>query len=105
MRRKATDHLAELSRVVRPYCEKYGVRRLEVFGSVALGTDHLNSDVDLLVTLGEPTTTARLLEMAGEAEEIIGAPVDFVLRSSLERSPNTIARDQIPRSAVCIYGS
>jgi hypothetical protein len=33
-----------------------------------------------------------LLEMAGEAEEVIGAPVDFVLQTSLERSGNRLAR-------------
>jgi len=34
--------------------------------------------------------------MAGEAEEIVGAPVDFVLRPCLERSPNRFARDAHP---------
>jgi len=46
-----------------------------------------------------------LLEMAGEAEELVGAPVDFVLRSSLEKSPNRSARDHILSTAVCVYGS
>jgi hypothetical protein len=36
------------------------------------------------VTLDEstPVSTSELLEMAGEAEELIGRPVDFVLRPS-----------------------
>ena len=65
------------------------------------------SDVDLLVTLDDsvPTSTADLLEMAGEAEEVAGAPVDFVLRSSLEKSPNRIARDPILSTSVCVYGT
>lgn len=65
------------------------------------------SDVDLLVTLDEskPVSTGELLEMAGEAEELIGSPVDFVLRSSLEKSPNPFAREHILASAVCIYAS
>ena len=36
--------------------------------------------MDLLVTFDEPVSTAALLEMAGEAEELVGIPVDFVLR-------------------------
>ncbi len=47
--------------------------------------------------------TSDLLEMAGEAEELIGAPVDFVLRPALDRSPNRFTREDILASAVCIY--
>lgn len=83
----------DVRRRLRAFCEKYRIRRLEVFGSVARGQASPNSDVDLLVTLDEsvPVSTAELLEMAGEAEELVGAPVDFVLRRALEQSPNRYA--------------
>jgi predicted nucleotidyltransferase len=92
---------------LRGFCEKYRIRRLEVFGSVARGQASPDSDVDLLVTLDESVavSTAELLEMAGEAEELVGAPVDFVLRRSLEQSPNRCAREHILATAVCVYGS
>lgn len=92
-----------LARLLRPFCEKHHIRRLEVFGSVARGQNVPGSDIDLLVTLDEPVPTGTLLEMAGEAEELIGTPVDFVLRPSLEESPNRFAREHILSSAVCIY--
>jgi len=97
----------ELRRRFRPFCENHHIRRLEVFGSVARGQAGPGSDVDLLVTFDDsvPTPTAALLEMAGEAEELAGAPVDFVLRSSLEKLPNRIARDHILSTSVCVYGS
>jgi predicted nucleotidyltransferase len=62
--------------------------------------------VDLLVTLDESSlvSVAELLEMAGEAEEVVGRPVDFVLRPSLEKSPNRAAREHILSTAVCVYG-
>jgi hypothetical protein len=97
----------ELRTRFRPFCEKHRIRRLEVFGSVAHGQAGPGSDLDLLVTLDEsaPVSTAALLEMAGVAEELAGAPVDFVLRSSLEKSPNRIARDHILATSVCVYAS
>jgi len=97
----------ELKERLRPFCQKHHVRRLEVFGSAARGKIGPYSDVDLLVTLDDsvPVSTADLLEMAGEAEELVGAPVDFVLRPSLEKSPNRLAREHILSTAVCIYGS
>jgi hypothetical protein len=97
----------ELRNRLRPFCEKHRIRKLEVFGSAARGETGPHSDVDLLVTLDDsvPVSAAALLEMAGEAEELVGAPVDFVLRSSLEKSPNLFARDHILSTAVCVYGS
>lgn len=89
------------------FCEKYHIRRLEIFGSAARGQFGPGSDVDLLVTLDEsvPVSTAELLEMAGEVEELVGAPADFVLRRCLEQSPNRYAREHILATTVCIYGS
>jgi predicted nucleotidyltransferase len=97
----------ELRRRLRLFCEKRHIRRLEVFGSVARGQAKPNSDVDLLVTFDESVrvSTGELLEMAGEAEELIGRPVDFVLRPSLEQSPNRFAREHILATAVCLYGN
>ena len=98
--------LAELQGRLRPFCEKHRIRRLDLFGSAARGQAGLGSDVDMLVTLDEssPVSTAELLEMAGEAEELVGAPVDFVLRPSLEKSLNRLAREHILATAVCVYG-
>jgi uncharacterized protein len=97
----------ELRGRLRPFCEKHHIQRLEVFGSAARGQTGPGSDVDLLVTFDEsaPVSTADLLDMAGEAEELIGRPVDFVLRPSLEKSPNRFAREHILATAVCLYGN
>jgi hypothetical protein len=97
----------ELRTRLRPFCEKHHIRRLEVFGSAASGQASPSSDVDLLVTLAEAASvsTAELLEMAGEAEEMVGRRVDFVLRHSLEKSPNRFAREHILATAVCLYGN
>lgn len=92
---------------LRPFCEKHHIQRLEVLGSAARGAITPRSDVDLLVTLdhSKPVSTAELLEMAGETEELVGRPVDFVLRASLEKSPNRFAREHIPATALCLYGN
>ena len=97
----------ELRKRLHPFCEKYRIRRLEVFGSAAHDQTKPGSDVDLLVTLDEsvPVSTSELLEMAGEAEELVGRPVDFVLRASLEKSPNRFAREHILATALCLYGN
>ncbi len=97
----------DVQKRLRGFCERHRIRRLELFGSIARGYASRDSDVDLLVTLdgSMPVSTAELLEMAGEAEELVGAPVDFVLRQLLEHSPNAYAREHILRTAVCVYGN
>ncbi len=99
-------HPVDLRVLLQPFCQKHRIRRLEVFGSAASGRRTPASDFDLLVTpdAARPPSTSELLEMAGEAEELLGAPVDFVLRSSLERSPNRFTREHILATAVCVYG-
>jgi len=71
--------LDELKARLRRFCEKHRIQRLDVFGSAARGEAGPGSDVDLLVTLDEssPVSVAELLEMAGEAEEVVGPPGGF----------------------------
>ncbi|HEY4362186.1 MAG TPA: nucleotidyltransferase domain-containing protein [Bryobacteraceae bacterium] len=41
--------LDEIRSRVAPFCQRHGVARLEVFGSLARGEPHLGSGVDLLI--------------------------------------------------------
>ncbi|MCX6543269.1 MAG: nucleotidyltransferase domain-containing protein [Acidobacteria bacterium] len=95
-----------LRTALRAFCERHPIRRLDVFGSAASGQAGPRSDVDLLVTLDDsvPVSTLEILEMAGEAEELVGVPVDFVLRQALDRSSNGSARQHILATAVKLYG-
>ena len=96
--------LSKVASQLQALGQRHPIRRLEVFGSVAQGTAQPGSDVDLLVTLDGTVSTAQLLDMAGEAEELIGAPVDFVLRENIESAERTDRRREMLQSAVCIYG-
>lgn len=85
--------------------DKYHLKRLEVFGSAARGELAPGSDIDLLVTPADNTSVAELLDMAGEAEELVGRRVDFVIRSRVEASPNPYARQHILDNALLLHGS
>ena len=96
--------LGKLQSDFAPFCRKYNVRSLAVFGSLARGTEHPGSDLDLLVDPSMEATVADILEMAGEAEEIAGRPVDFVLRNSLLKTADRDRADHILSTAVFLYG-
>jgi uncharacterized protein len=70
-------------------CERYGVGRLEVFGSRLRGEAGAQSDLDILVTFRPGA--ARGLEFVAvqqELEGLLGRPVDLLSRKSVEHSPN-----------------
>ena len=89
-------------------CRRYGVARLEVFGSAArgVGFDPNRSDADFLVTF-EPAARndlAAFADLKDTLEKLLGRPVDLVEREALEASRNFIRRRAILEEAETIYG-
>ena len=88
-------------------CRRYGVARLEVFGSAADGTfDPGRSDIDFLVEF-EPGTDlgpwmARYFDLKGELETLLGRPVDLVMATA-PSNPYFVA--EIDRSRELVYAS
>lgn len=73
---------------IAEFCRRYGVRRLEVFGSAARGADFdpAVSDADFLVEF-EPDGARSPLEQffgfAQSLERLLGRPVDLVERGAI----------------------
>jgi len=90
-------------------CRRFGVRRLEVFGSAARGEDFdpARSDVDLLV---EFTPEARF-DFAGFAdlkdalEALFGREVDLIDRPAIESSRNPLRRASILGDARLLFAA
>ena len=95
------DALAEL-------CRRYGVERLEVFGSAARGTDfdRDRSDADFLVTFTPSARNdlAAFADLKEALERLLGRPVDLVEREAIEASRNFIRRRAILNEAETVYG-
>ena len=94
------DELAEL-------CRRYGVVRLEIFGSAARGTDFdpLTSDADFLVEFRLDNARAPLrqyFEFAEALREALGRPVDLVESDAIQ---NPYLRAAIDQSRELVYAS
>ena len=85
-------------------CRRYGVARLETFGSFVTGDAGSDSDLDVLVTF-KPDARIGLQFVAfqQELEEIIGRPVDLLTRASVDRSPNKYFRHFALRHTEPLY--
>lgn len=65
-------------------CQRYGIGRLMVFGSLARGTAGPASDVDVLYELRPGRRLGWEIEdLADELAEVFGRPVDLVSRAGL----------------------
>ena len=65
-------------------CERYGVARLEVFGSVSRGEERPDSDVDVLYELVPGARLGWDIEnLTDELSDELGRPVDLVSRKAL----------------------
>ncbi len=71
--------IAEVQKRITPIMVKYSIKRAAVFGSVARGEDRPDSDVDLLVKLGDqPMGMFKYMQFIEELEEVLGRKVDLV---------------------------
>jgi predicted nucleotidyltransferase len=78
--------------------ERFGVKRLALFGSFARGSAREDSDVDVLVDFGEPPTPKALFGAQFYIEDLVGRPVDLVTESALRRE----FRPYVERDAIAI---
>jgi uncharacterized protein len=67
-------------------CRRYGIARLEVFGSVGRGEQTADSDVDLLYELAPGASLGwEIADVQDELSDLFGRPVDLVSKRSLHR--------------------
>jgi len=64
--------------------ERFGVRRLALFGSMARDTAGDSSDVDLLVQFDGPETADRYFGAQFYLEDLLQRPVDLVSEGALK---------------------
>lgn len=83
-------------------CWRYGIARLEVFGSVARGEQRPDSDVDLLYTLeGGRALGWEVEDLVESLTEVFHRPVDLVSRRSL----HPMIRDRVMAEAETLYAA
>jgi uncharacterized protein len=79
------DKVSQILQVHRTELEqKYGVRSLSLFGSVARDEDGPASDVDLLVEFGRPVGYFGLFALQDYLESLLGCKVDLGTSDSLK---------------------
>ena len=79
----AADILPTLEQEFAILKDRFGVKSLGLFGSIARGDASPRSDVDILVEFDAPSFD-RYMDLKFYLEERLGRSVDLVLRGSLK---------------------
>jgi len=80
LRRDVIERLRNEEGVLR---ESFALRSVALFGSIARNQARPGSDIDLLVEFDRPVGLLHMSRTARHIEELLGAPVDLVLRRAL----------------------
>jgi predicted nucleotidyltransferase len=100
--------VSEKRNALAAICRRYGVARLEVFGSAARADDFdpARSDADFLVTFNPSVRNdlGAFSDLKEALEKLLGRPVDLVEREAIEASRNFIRRRAILKEAKTVYG-
>lgn len=101
------ESIAEKRDAIASVCQRYGVVRLEVFGSAARADDFASeaSDADFLVDLAPRPDLSPLEQFFGlseDLESILGRQVDLVEANAVR---NPFLRAAIDQSRAVVYAA
>jgi hypothetical protein len=85
------------------FCQKHGIKKLSIFGSVAKGTFRPDSDVDVLIEF-DPSIRIGLFGMTKlemELTDIMGRKVDLVTTGGLKQ----LIKDTVLSEAEVLYAA
>ena len=90
------EYIADVRQFKERFASKYGIRSIGIFGSVARGEQHEESDLDVFVELKDPDPFI-MFDIKEELERICNCKIDLLrLRKNLRSLiSQRIARDGI----------
>lgn len=96
--------LSERKREVADLCRRFGVGRLDVFGSASRNDFAETSDFDFVVQFNDTGTgyADRFFDFAEELEELLGRRVDLLTERSIQ---NPILAAAIARDRKTLYAA
>jgi predicted nucleotidyltransferase len=98
-----TSHLPSREALAH-LCERWRIRELSIFGSVARSSGRMDSDVDLLVTFDPdaPWSTLEIVDLREELASLFGRKVDLIEEKAIR---NPYRKASILRDKSVLYAA
>ena len=74
---------------------RHGAQSIAVFGSVARGEEHPDSDIDFLVEFEPGASLLNLMKLQDDLEALLGCDVDVVSSGGLKARDEHIRREAV----------
>ena len=91
--------LEEIKKKINPILKHYQVKKASIFSSTVLGQDTAESDIDILVDLGDDLSLLDFIELKLELEKVLQKKVDLVEKKTLKE----IIKEEILKNEVQIW--
>lgn len=88
------DVVQKIAGIRQELNERFGVRQIGIFGSFASGDVRPDSDVDIIVELGQPTFD-NYMDLKYRLEEILQRPVDLVMADTVKPRLRPIIEQEV----------
>ena len=109
LKRQRKMNIELLQEEIAEFCRRWGIVKLELFGSALRDDFRPDSDFDFLYTPGPGFRRDQAYgpwlkdNMADELSALLGRKVDLIERDKMERHRNWIRREHVLRTAQPIY--
>ncbi len=90
--------IEEIKRKILPILQRYGVKRIGLFGSCVRGEMREDSDIDILVEIEKDISLLDFIGIKLEIEETLGRKVDLVEYCTIK----PLLRDRILKEQVVV---
>ena len=90
----ASSVVQRIAGMRRELSERFSVKRIGVFGSIARGDAGVESDVDVIVELAEPTFD-HYMDLKFRLEEVLQRPVDLVMADTVKPRLKSIVEQEV----------
>lgn len=91
--------IEEIKRKILPILQRYGVKRVGLFGSYVRGEMGEDSDIDILVEIEKDISLLDFVGLKLEIEETLGRKVDLVEYNTIK----PLLRERILKEQVVIF--
>lgn len=92
---------------INRFCQKWKIKELWLFGSVLRKDFNPKSDIDFMAQFDTESQMSLLdlIRAEHELSDLLGRPVDLVIKEDVENSDNRIRKEGILNNARRIYAA
>lgn len=83
---KAKAHITVVKQNFEVLENKFGVKRIAIFGSTARGENTAKSDIDIIVEFNKPIGLFAFVELENYLSKLLGKKVDLTTKKALKTS-------------------